>query len=158
MQEALLALRPATGDPAPAEQPIIESLLAGLVAYGLRAAGTNLRENAEQAWWEEELDKAVKRREGKRLTVAEAAGELHLSAGHLSALFRRAKNRPLKQHLDTARARVAAHLLAYSDESIGEIARRLEFPDVFAFSRFFRRVRGRCPSDYRRACNVQGIP
>ena len=78
--------------------------------------------------------------------VAQAAG---YSANHASSLFRQEMGCTLKHYLDQQRAEEAARLLRYSEASITEIAHRLRFSDVYAFSRFFRRVYGVSPRGYR---------
>ena len=56
---------------------------------------------------------------------------------------------PLKNFLDQTRADFAARLLLTSNKSLTEIAKQLEFRDVYAFSRFFKRLTGRTLSEYR---------
>jgi AraC-like DNA-binding protein len=55
----------------------------------------------------------------------------------------------LKSFLDQARQETAARLLAETDHPVGVIADLLEFPDVFAFSRFIKRVAGVSPRRVR---------
>ena len=54
----------------------------------------------------------------------------------------------IKAHLDQRRAR-RRHLLAYSDTSINDIAHILAFPEVSAFSRFYKRLTGQSPRKAR---------
>jgi AraC-like DNA-binding protein len=82
--------------------------------------------------------------------VGDLAKELKKSPGHLSSLFRKKHGTPLKAWLDRARAEAAASRLAWSDHSIGEISRRLGFPDPLTFSHFFRRVKGMGPREWRK--------
>ena len=44
----------------------------------------------------------------------------------------------------------AKNLLRYSDESIKEIAYKLNFPSASVFNKFFKANTGLVPSDYRR--------
>jgi AraC-like DNA-binding protein len=62
---------------------------------------------------------------------------------------------PLKTYLDLERAKVASRLLEYSDLNITEIAETLDFPDVFSFSRFFRRVVGMSPRPFRQSARAR---
>lgn len=84
--------------------------------------------------------------------IARAAG---LSRGHALAVFQSAYGRTLKDYLYEVCAEQACALLCYSERSLGEIADALAFPDLFSFSRFFRRLRGRAPSAYRAAVRAQ---
>lgn len=83
-------------------------------------------------------------------TVTQLARSLRLSPDRLSDRFRRVTGQPLKRWLDRRRAEAAAALLAQSDSGLAAIAETLGFRDVFAFSRFFKRVVGSSPSAYRR--------
>jgi AraC family transcriptional activator of pobA len=96
----------------------------------------------------------VRGREGRYVTVKQVAEEVGYSASHFSALFRREAGEALKTFLDRERARHAARLVAYSDLSFGRIAYLMGFPDVFAFSRFFKRLHGRAPRAFRRAART----
>ncbi len=44
----------------------------------------------------------------------------------------------------------AKHLLSQTDLSIKEIAEQLGFPEQFAFRKYFKRVVGVSPSEYRK--------
>jgi AraC-like DNA-binding protein len=46
-------------------------------------------------------------------------------------------------------ARRAIEMLAYSDLTQAEIAKRLNFQDLHSFSRYFRRETGSTPGNYR---------
>jgi AraC family transcriptional activator of pobA len=93
----------------------------------------------------------VRGREGRYVTVTQTAEAVGYSASHLSALFKRQSGEALKTFLDRERGRRAAELVSYSDLSLGRIAYLMGFPDLFAFSRFFKRIHGRSPRAFRRA-------
>jgi len=98
----------------------------------------------------------VRTREGRYVTVRDVAEAVGYSASHLSALFRSEAGEPLKTFLDRQRGRRAADLVRYSDLSFGRIAFELDFRDVFAFSRFFKRIHGRSPRAFRRRAAPDG--
>lgn len=91
----------------------------------------------------------VEHGENRRWSVAAVARALGLSSGHASAVFRAQAAMTLKSFLDQARQEAAARLLAETDHPISQIAELLEFPDVFAFSRFVSRVAGVSPRALR---------
>lgn len=97
----------------------------------------------------EQVRALVEHGENRRWTVATVARALGYSPGHASARFRAQAAMTLKSFLDQARQEAAARLLADSDRPIGELAELLEFPDVFAFSRFVKRVAGVSPRALR---------
>ncbi|HEX3134125.1 MAG TPA: helix-turn-helix transcriptional regulator [Planctomycetota bacterium] len=83
------------------------------------------------------------------------ARALGYSPGHASSVFRAQAAMTLKSFLDQARQEAAARLLAETDHPISEIAELLEFPDVFAFSRFVSRVAGASPRALRERLRKQ---
>jgi AraC-like DNA-binding protein len=97
----------------------------------------------------EQVRALVEHGENRRWSVAAVARALGLSSGHASAVFRTQAAMTLKSFLDQARQEAAARLLAETDHPISEIAELLEFPDVFAFSRFVSRVAGVSPRALR---------
>lgn len=97
----------------------------------------------------EQVRTLVEHGENRRWSVAAVARALGYSPGHASAMFRAQAAMTLKSFLDQARQEAAARLLAETDHPIGEIADLLEFPDVFAFSRFVSRVAGVSPRALR---------
>ena len=88
--------------------------------------------------------------EWEGVRVEELAARLGLSPGRLSARIRAETGEGAKPVIDRARAEEAARLLAYADRDIAGIADLLGFPDPFTFSRFFSRMMGRSPRDWRR--------
>lgn len=97
----------------------------------------------------EQVRALVEHGENRRWSVTAVARALGLSPGHASAVFRAQAAMTLKSFLDQARQEAAARLLAETDHPISEIAELLEFPDVFAFSRFVSRVAGISPRALR---------
>lgn len=97
----------------------------------------------------EQVRALVEHGENRRWTVATVARALGYSPGHASSRFRAQAAMTLKSFLDQARQEAAARMLAESTQPIGEIAELLEFPDVFAFSRFVKRVGGVSPRGLR---------
>lgn len=97
----------------------------------------------------EQVRALVEHGENRRWTVATVARTLGYSPGHASSRFRAQAAMTLKSFLDQARHEAAARLLAETTQPIGGIADLLEFPDVFAFSRFVKRVAGVSPRALR---------
>ena len=81
--------------------------------------------------------------------VQDVATAFDYSARHLSTLFHTHTGRHLKRAIDETRAAYARKLLAYGDGSITDVSEAMGFPDVYAFSRFFRRLEGVSPSAWR---------
>ncbi len=98
----------------------------------------------------EQVRALVEHGENRRWTVAGIARALGCTPGHASAVFRSQSAMTLKSFLDQARHEAAANLLSNTDLPISEIADLLEFPDVFAFSRFIKRTAGISPRELRK--------
>jgi AraC family transcriptional activator of pobA len=93
----------------------------------------------------------VEQRFREKLTVAQCARELAITPTQLNRVCRRAFGQCA---LDVLHARVlleAQRELAYTTMSIKQIALGLGFDDAAYFTRFFERLAGRTPSEWRRS-------
>lgn len=81
--------------------------------------------------------------------LAELARRVHLHPTYFSNLFRQTFGTPPLRYLAQLRARRARDLLSTSEQRIGEIADQCGFRDPLQFSRFFHRICGVSPTDYR---------
>jgi len=84
------------------------------------------------------------------LSVAQLASEAGYSVDHFSRVFLSITGLRPQDYLIKARIDRARQLLAESDLSIGEVATRVGFADIFYFSRLFRQRMGQPPSEFRR--------
>ncbi len=123
----------------------VNHLLAALTAHLYFTLSPNPQISSQL----DRISSIVNQRSGRPLTVAEVAASLGYSTSHLSAWYRQHTGTSLKQFIDAERMNFARELLLYSDMNIGEIAEKLEFPDLFAFSSFFRRHQRQSPLSYR---------
>ena len=87
---------------------------------------------------------------GRRLTVQDVAQEVCVDDRYLYNLFRRYEKVSVKAYIDRRRMEYARLLMEAGGMSIGEIACRMGFEDVCAFSKFFRMHAGMSPSEYRK--------
>lgn len=98
----------------------------------------------------------IERSEGRRPRVADLAAGLGLSPGHLASRFKRETGSNLKAKIDALAIEKACFLLTHSGHSISELANLLDFPDLYAFSRFFKARCGLSPRAYRQARRREG--
>ena len=123
---------------------LVESLLSGLFQRYVAGSGQNatspLLRNVRQL---------LLQRHGQPLSVQELAKFCSYSAGHLSELLFQECGLRAKPLIDRERTVIAANFLEFSEMNINEIAEYMGFPNVFAFSAFFRRHTGIAPSIYR---------
>jgi len=87
----------------------------------------------------------------RRWTVAELAAGAAVSRSLLDDRFRQVLGRSPIRYLTEWRMHLAAELLATTDTGVAAIARRVGYDSEEAFSRAFKRARGRSPSHWRAA-------
>ena len=79
------------------------------------------------------------------------ASRLCLSPRYMSTLVRQVSGRAAKEWIDDALATRIKVALRHSDKPVGQISDELSFPNTAFFSKFFRRMTGQTPTEYRRA-------
>lgn len=82
--------------------------------------------------------------------VAGYAAELGVTPSHLNRAVKSESGRSAGEWLANARISLARNLLRAGDLPVLEIADRLGFEDASYFARFFRKMTGMTPSEYRR--------
>lgn len=82
-------------------------------------------------------------------SLPQLARRLGISESHLRARFRHEAGRSLGRHLRETRLREAALWLREEGLSVKAAAERAQYPNIFSFSRAFRRVLGRAPSEVK---------
>ncbi len=90
--------------------------------------------------------------------VADLARRLHWSPAHFSRIFRLVAQQSPRDFLLEVRLVRARHFLAETALSVGEIAARLGYPDLFFFSRQFKAKTGLSPRQYRQRIAHGGAP
>lgn len=83
-------------------------------------------------------------------SLAELAGQQHLSSYYLAHSFKKITGYSIKQYQQLCRLSLARELLVSTDLPVTEICQRAGFSDLSDFSRYFRRYMSMTPSDYRR--------
>lgn len=85
------------------------------------------------------------------ISLESAAACAGVSSGYLSRLFRREMNISFVGYLAELRMNRARSLLCNPDLHISDIASSVGYPDAKYFCRFFRRLNGCSPAEYRQA-------
>lgn len=83
------------------------------------------------------------------IRASELAVKCSCSQGYLLAVFKKEKGVSLKRYISEKRIELMKKYLSYSNMSIGQIAEKTCFPDIYAFSRFFKKMTKLSPSSYR---------
>lgn len=146
LQSALSALFPADSLAKP-PLDMIEPLL-GVFVHLYRSQPAEAETIAELTLVEK-IERIIENRSGRGLTIKQLAHQFGYSPNFISSEFQKTANETLKTYIDRRRKEQAEHLIAYSDMNISQIADELAFPDVFSFSRFFKRHTGISPIAYR---------
>lgn len=150
IKRALLDATPRDTTPTRAQQETMELLAAALISHCYPEHTEDAPISSKK---EEPLVEGVRlfvsRSQGRVPSVKEVARHMGYSISHIAARFRESEGMALKQYLDHERCRVASWLMVYSDLSVGEVAGRLGFADIYSFSRFFKRLTRTSPTLFR---------
>jgi AraC family transcriptional regulator len=87
---------------------------------------------------------------GDELRIADIAGIIDLSEGHFHRAFRATTGDTPLAYITSRRVQRACHLLAASEQSIGELAAAVGFVSQSHFARTFRAATGLSPRIYRK--------
>ena len=79
-----------------------------------------------------------------------AAGELCITTTHLSRIVRSISGRTVADYINQMLIMEAMWMLQDTSMSLSEIAEHLHFADQSSFSKFFSRLRGMPPGEYRK--------
>lgn len=132
---------------APPVQGIVEHLLSAL-ACSLKAR-IKTESYSEQSFAGKVIH-YIQANINNGLTVDSTATQFGYSVNHFSARFKKETDQSIKQYIDQQRCYEAQKLLRYTDMAISNIADELQFPNVFSFSRFFKRLANDTPGEWRK--------
>ena len=83
------------------------------------------------------------------ITLTSIAEGVFVSPSYLSRIFRRKEGLSFNEYVNTVRMRKAIHMLQTTELKSYEIAERVGIADPHYFSKTFKRITGKSPSDYR---------
>ncbi len=98
-----------------------------------------------------EVFAVIERRYPEALSLRDVAREVSVSAGHLTTVVRRRTGRTVQEWIVDRRMVQARRLLAGTGLPVGEVGRRVGYPDPGYFTRVFGGVHGVSPSQWRAA-------
>ncbi len=123
-------------------------LLVGVSRLAVDVVG-DLRENHEPLL--AEVFDVIERRYPQPLSLRDVAAAVRISPGHLTSTVRRQTGRTVQQWITERRMIEARRLLAATELPIGEVGRRVGFPDAGYFARTFGKLHGTSPGRWRAA-------
>lgn len=83
------------------------------------------------------------------LTLEACAARLHFHPSHVKRVFRRDVGVSFSEYVSTHRLQTAKKWLTHSTMKISEIAERLQYNNAQNFIRYFRKMEGMTPGQYR---------
>jgi AraC-like DNA-binding protein len=101
--------------------------------------------------WGEYVEMVLRAAEGEQVTLEDLARRLNVSARTIDRHLR-AENLAFRELSDKVRFARACEMLRESGATIKQVALKLGFSDTANFSRAFRRVVGRTPTEYVNNC------
>jgi AraC family transcriptional regulator len=135
-------------DDSPPRAPV---LWRGLLQFDGRMATRPSRTNGGLAAWQQKrVADYIEQHVADRLPLATLAALARLSPYHFARAFRRSFGMPPHRYHIGRRIERAKGMLAKLSLSVTEIGQRLGFSQSSAFTKTFRRLTGRTPSDFRR--------
>jgi transcriptional regulator GlxA family with amidase domain len=101
---------------------------------------------------------AMDRTYAQPLDVPTLARIAHVSEAHFIRTFRATFGETPHRYLQRRRIERAMFLLRESDRSVTDVCFAVGFTSLGTFSRTFREIVGRSPSEYRRGASVRAVP
>jgi AraC-like DNA-binding protein len=101
---------------------------------------------------------AMDRSYAQPLDIPSLAKLAHVSEAHFIRTFRATFGETPHRYLQRRRVERAMFLLGTTDRSVTEICLDVGFASLGTFSRTFRQIVGRSPTEYRRDAVVQDVP
>jgi AraC-like DNA-binding protein len=96
-----------------------------------------------------EAMREIRERCADQLSLSEIASRYGFNPSYFSRIFHRHAGMPLVEFINRARIQKSCHLLKRSDASIIEIALAAGYNNLSHFNRYFRRIMGMSPRQYR---------
>ena len=84
------------------------------------------------------------------LSLPELGKIFHYSPSHLNMLFRKQYHMPILKYILYKRIDLAEKMLQTTSLEVKQVAYQTGFNDPLYFSRMFRKIKGRSPSEYRK--------
>ena len=101
----------------------------------------------------DEYIQSGKLKEGVLPSVEYCAGKLHLSSRYFSDLLYFETGQNIQEYFQLKRLEASRRMLLEPGNTAGMVAEKLGYASVQYFSRFFKKITGIAPSDYRLAQN-----
>lgn len=102
----------------------------------------------DQSWMEEAME-YIHARFHQGITVNQVAEHVGIHRTHFSKQFHQQYKVPPAEYIRSLKLEKARRLLSDTNDSVAEIAEAIGYPDVFSFSKAFKKHSGFTPKKYR---------
>ena len=130
--------------PVPFANELIDNLLQYLI-YSLASLSESDRKNR----YVDIMQRYICSQFSKKICLQDVAKSAHISKSHASYIFRKETGISINRYILDVRMQRAVKMLRYTGKSISEIAAKTGFPDIYYFSRAFKREMNLSPSEFR---------
>lgn len=132
----------------------VQSLVAALIYYYANLKEKEFEERKGHRPREMELFehfmRLVNKHGNREHTLGFYADQMCLTERYLGKMVRDASGKTAKKWIDRATITAAKVMLHHTDKQIAQIADELQFPNASFFCKFFRRMTGTTPGNYRK--------
>ncbi|HHV97446.1 MAG TPA: response regulator [Clostridiaceae bacterium] len=88
----------------------------------------------------------------QEITIEFLASQVYLTPNYLCNLFKKETGKTINQYITEIRIEKSKEMLANTYKNIEEIANEVGYNDARYFSKLFRKIVGKTPSEFRRLC------
>jgi two-component system response regulator YesN len=120
--------------------------------FALRRSGETRRATGAVAHIRTYIDEHL----GEDLSLVNLARRFHFNPSYLSRLFKQEVGLNLSEYIEETRIRQAKALLAGEEWKIQEVGIRVGYDSPHSFTRFFKKMTGMTPQEYRESSRVAG--
>jgi len=135
-----------TTNPAPAEEL---DLLAGLLVLELRKIASPTDKEPDSHRKIKQIKGVLDNEYGRPMRIKDLAAAVFLSPDYLRQSFKEAYGYSPMQYLLKKRIDTACQMMISSNAPVKDIAERCGIENVFYFSRLFKKITGKTPTQYR---------
>ncbi|GAB7055644.1 MULTISPECIES: helix-turn-helix domain-containing protein [unclassified Paenibacillus] len=100
-------------------------------------------------YWLQQGKEYMERHYSDHLSVEQVADYVHVTRAHFSRRFHQEFGVPPAKYLQLLKIKEAKRLLEQTDHNLSIIAQTIGCPDVFTFSKMFKKTEGISPREYR---------
>lgn len=125
----------------------IEELSASVLSYGMECMQKNKATPSDLSMSKRVMAFIQEHYQESNLTVSQIAEVFQLNSSYMGTAFKRINNLSVLQYLTQVRMEAAQALLRTGTMKVSEVAERVGYPDVFYFSRKFKKFFGCSPKD-----------